>query len=61
MRRGNALRESPADHTADWEPLVLASVGPCSGGREGWSHAELTQNHTVGQLQFSFVTESGWV
>lgn len=33
MRRGNTLRESPIDHTADWEPLVLASVGPCRRGR----------------------------
>lgn len=33
MRRGNTLRESPTDHTADWEPLVLASVGPCRRGR----------------------------
>lgn len=46
MRRGNSLRESTTDNAADWEPLVLASVGPCRGGREGWSHAELTQNST---------------
>lgn len=70
MRRGNTLRESPTDHTADWEPLVLASVGPCrrgrmsSGATQSWPRtthwANFRSASWVKAAQFSSFSFSLW-
>lgn len=50
MRRGVTLVERGADKAADWEPLVLTSVGYSWRGLGGWSHMAVTQNHTSVQF-----------
>lgn len=50
MRRGVTFGERGADKAADWEPLVLTAVSYFWRGSGGWSHIDVTQNHTSVQL-----------